>query len=275
MRKFLDTDSSASQIPDLMSKFRNMEPASGHSFRVNIGDLPDVTKRYINKDLKKTDYKDIIDERYEMFIDLREELENIRERNDYDEEYLDCVEEILDLLSDISETLKTDEDDELNYFLREMEVLNKKITYLNNMAYRKPSNEKEIIETILGKISDEKIIEGNYQFIKQAIEGFLRREIKKEKVKSELENLSKKTGEYKNKYDNIYISRNEWTLETYLGDKYLSQGIKKWQEGLIYLLNNIEHMNEKILLKGLSILYEGNRSLLVTEYLNEYIKKIS
>ncbi len=232
------------------------------------------SKEYISGKVTLIDIKNILGETIQDFSDIKETAHNNYENNEIFKEYINLIKEILIVLYEIEEVMEEEEfTDDLTYLIEELNRYNNKLIEVRPDLSKIQLSEKQIIDGVIKKIPEEEFSGGNYGIIKNMIQQFLKGDIGKEKVNEVLVNMLRWSKKCKKEYnDSTYITDKEWTLETYIGDKFLLEGIEDWEKGLASLYKNYFLGDEKLIDEALDTLYNANRKVLITQYLAEYMK---
>lgn len=172
----------------------------------------------------------------------------------------------------------------LNDTLIDSEALNKakeKLLEINAL-YEKENKEElddfdeeqELLRCVTERISEESYLTGNYILIRDSGMNFLNGKIPEMEFKKSFEDMKAVIREVKEEYENAFMNIEKWTLEISVGDKLFREGLKEWQEGLNSLSDFISDRKRETIDKGIRLIYEGNKKLVINQKLEEYINEI-
>lgn len=206
--------------------------------------------------------------------DLKKDVLEGSGQNSLKEDLIFIIEEIQEELSYVSESMGNRiVQSELNDFIELLEALNQKFIILNQKFFHKESGEKEIIDRVLERIPAEDFITGNYERIKETGEKFFNEEIGEEEFKRRIDDMLDLIRNCRREYEDTYISPEEWTLEVATGDKVLLEGLNEWERGLMSLNDSMGLMDEDSLKRAMDKIYEGNKKLVINQYLALYVRE--
>ncbi|MFP4499259.1 MAG: hypothetical protein ACLFQV_13705 [Vulcanimicrobiota bacterium] len=131
----------------------------------------------------------------------------------------------------------------------------------------------DILEGIIASTTDEEFITTNFINIKDLVLDYLDKLIEINELNEALEEMLEIINETRNNYEQIYIGKEEWTLEVSLGDRLLIEGIVAWEEALKQLKKGAENSNDNLLLEGIDRAFEANKTLALVQLLAEQVNK--
>ncbi len=205
------------------------------------------------------DLEDSLEETYQEITEIKEKEINICEDNEEKNKFIETVEDILETVSLMKDSIEEKEiNKEIDYFLKELQALNKDFIELYSTMDRKNETEGNSL-----RIKDDSIKSVNYKAVEDMIQKFFNKEIAPDIIDSFLEKMIKNAMKNRKSYENIYSGSNIRSPE----DQLIIEGNKKWEEGLNYLYDHYMDMDENTVNKALNMLYEANKKLLAAQIL--------
>ncbi len=232
--------------------------------------LIECAKNYLSSGIPVTGFSEILKDTCRELCGMAEEI------CVSDNGFSDFIDECLDKISEIEDFIEEpDFMEELPDFIEELKVLNEK--FINFQKLPCPDDtvmtEEKLIEELRSRVSYEDFITSNYLLVCNKLENFLNNEIDEEEIKTIISSIKETIISVRDDYEKSYISPEEWTLEVYTGDKLLSEGLNTWEKGLVALEQCFTPGNKEEIDNALSIVFEGNKKLVLNQYLVKYIEE--
>jgi len=142
-----------------------------------------------------------------------------------------------------------------------------------NAEWKERDEEEILIKTLTDDIPEEDFITGNYVLIRDTSINYSSGKINKHSFIHVLDEMKSIILEVKEGYEDAYMYMDRWTLEISVGDRFLREGIKNWEEGLAYLYQYYENKVDELLEKGIKEIFEGNKKLVINQKLEEYVNE--
>jgi len=207
--------------------------------------------------------------------DLEEKLLDMEDKkNNEPDTYGNYISEILEVIDNISIFIEEGDvitSDEFKEELEKLENIQKSISHEEDeKIIQEKYTEASIMEEVLKRVKEEEFITTGYLSIKKSAEEFYKGEINKTDFNDSLEKMLEIIEAAKGDYEETYISPDEWTIEVYLGDKILFEGLEGWGKGL-KTLKKCSNKDRAIIDKAMDIIYEANKKLVINQHLAKYI----
>jgi hypothetical protein len=232
--------------------------------------LIESAKNYISSGETMTGFCEILKKTCREVLELTEEGINS------DDSFIYFLEECLEKINEIEDFMEEpDFMEELPAFIEELQILNEKFINFQRLPLQDKieMTEDKLIDELLKRIAQENFITSNYLLVSNKLESFLKHETDEEDIKKILSSIKEIIISSREDYEKSYISPEEWTLEVYAGDKMLSEGLEEWEEGLTVLEYCFVNRNKEEIDKAISMVFEGNKKLVLNQYLAEYIEE--
>ncbi len=261
--------------PNMKIKIPQAQPVSGpcelSDIELKISplyNLIEFAKNYMSSVGNMTDFSEILEKTCRDLCKLSEEGANS------DNNFICFIEESIDKINEIEDFVEeADFMEDLPDFIEELQMLNEKFINFQKRPFQDEiaMTDEKLIEELYNRIDPDIFITSNYLLICNKLESFLNDETDEEDVKKILASIKEIITFAREDYEKSYISPEEWTLEVCTGDKLLSEGIDTWKEGLVALEECFTERNKEEIDKAISIIFEGNKKLILNQYLAEYI----
>lgn len=111
------------------------------------------------------------------------------------------------------------------------------------------------------------LVEGYYGPLEADCQRWMRGELSAEGVRQALTEQLAHIEWQIEEHEATYLTPEEWTVEVFLADRLLSEGLSEWREGLLDLLARVDRSHRE-LRPGLERLLEANRKLIQVDRLN-------
>jgi len=235
---------------------------------LDINPFINQIKNYLEGKINKESVLREIDDLEEKLLDM--------ENQEFDEAEIDgnYISELLEILDNMGIFIEEEDvitSDEFKEELKKLEEIQKSISHEENKKIiPEKYTEASIMEEVLRRISEEDFNTTGYHSIKKSSEKFYKGEINKTGFNDSLEEMLEIIEVAKANYEETYISPDEWTIEVYLGDKMLLEGLQGWGKGL-NILKNCSNKDRDNIDKALGIIYEANKKLVINQHLAKYI----
>jgi len=230
--------------------------------------LIEFAKNYIYSGETMTGFPELLKQTGRELCELSEDRDNS------DNSFICFIEECIDKVNEIEDFMEEpDFMEELPDFIEELQKLNERFINFQTIPVQNETamTEEKLIGELCGRVCQENFITSNYLLICNKIENFLNNETDEEDIKKIIDSIRETIISVREDYEKSYISPEEWTLEVYTGDKLLSEGLAEWEEGLALLRQCFTERNKAEIDKAISLVFEGNKKLVLNQCLAEYI----
>ena len=278
-REYISKKSDFSFHPQMKARI----PAYSHTDSKELDDIEfkttplyaliDIFKRYSSMETTLVNVKNVFQETFNEFSIMAEKGEDSWRDDESRGKFLELIEGVLYLLDDIKKYMEKGALREfLPDFIEELIDLNKQYSLISDENKFKKSYEEELVEKVLSVVSEEDYDTVNYHKIREACYLFYEGEIDRDELHSSLDDMLFLIEAGRKDYENTYISADEWTLEVFLGDKMLLEGLDGWEKGLNFI-KKCNDLSIDSVEKVLDDIYEANKKLIINQYLSEYIEE--
>lgn len=236
-------------------------------------DLIETSRRFCNF---KTSIKNLMDVA-EITGSKITELTTVAETVIDDEEslfsFMELTSKIMTCINDIRSSFhKANREEITTRKLKELECFN-----IDLMQYLKQfSNNEDALmqlqEEIFAMIKSEDALTDEYQNFENTVSDFFSEEITYDQLKDFIAEKKIAAHEAIKTYDDFYLSEEEWTLETALGDRLLREGTSQYDEALDMILQSCEADDDEGANTALDAVYESYMRLIAVQILAEHTK---
>lgn len=197
-----------------------------------------------------------------------------------DGEKLDELEDIYANIAEIINTMQsainqTGAEEKIAEAAKNLAVVNRELIMFRRwMSVEcRVDDAEQLKEMLLDRITDEDVITDKYIEVENMTIGILEEKILIDEFEEFVDSKKSEINSILADYDQFYLSREEWTMETALGDRLLREGAAEYIESLEMLRESCQECDQDYAEIALDNLFEANVKLVTVQKLAEYVKE--
>ncbi|MCE1245553.1 MAG: hypothetical protein LWY06_02790 [Firmicutes bacterium] len=132
---------------------------------------------------------------------------------------------------------------------------------------------EQLREMLLDRITDEDVITDKYIEVESMTNAVLEEKILTDEFEEFIDYKRDEITKALDGYDDFYLSKDEWTMETALGDKLLREGAGEYLDSLEMLRESCVAGDQDYAEIALDNLFEANVKLVTVQKLADYVKE--
>jgi hypothetical protein len=239
-------------------------------------DLLETAKKFCNLEITSAGLQvcaDSTQAKIKSFVDDAKLLIFDESRLDELEEiYSEIIEKITELSASIG---KAGAEENIGRITRELGLINRELIMFRRwMAVEcRVDDAEQLREMLLDRITDEDVITDKYIEIENMANAILEEKITIDEFESLIDKKKREVDTALSSYNNFYLSREEWTMETALGDRMLREGASEYLDSLEMLRESCLDNDQDYAEIALDNLFEANVKLVTVQKLAEYVKE--
>ena len=199
--------------------------------------------------------------------------ESALEEDENLQSFLELTDRISSCINEIRSSFHRDNREEIIAAkLTELERLN---IELMEFLRKFSSNEDDLLQLqkeIFDIIKSEDVLTDEYQNFENIVVSFFSEEITCEQLNTFIMEKKKAAHEAIKAYDDFYLSEEEWTLETALGDRLLREGTAQYDEALDMIIQSCEEEDSEGANTALDAIYESYLRLIAVQTLADHTR---